>query len=68
MPDDTFLPTSRASPAGPVDPDDAERLQLWLDHFGVTAEQLREAVNAAGTDPQAVAEHLLNQGGSAGPG
>ena len=55
-------------PRGPIDPDDAAHLQAWLDHFGITVDQLREAVNAAGSDPQAVTEHLLNQGGSAGPG
>ncbi len=55
-------------PAGPVDPDDEGSLQVWLDYFGVTAQQLREAVNAAGSDPQAVTEHLLHQGSSAGPG
>lgn len=55
-------------PHGPVDPDDDARLQAWLDHFGVTAEQLREAVLAVGGEPGAVAEHLLHQGGSAGPG
>ena len=55
-------------PPGPVDPSDDSRLQDWLDHFGITAEQLQEAVNAAGSDPLAVAEHLLHQGGSAGPG
>ena len=62
------LPSSQVSPVGPVDPDDADRLPQWLDHFGITVEQLRESVNAAGSDPQAVAEHLLHQGGSAGPG
>ena len=56
------------APPGPIDPDDADNLQAWLDHFGITAEQLREAVNAAGSDPRAVTEHLLNQGASAGPG
>lgn len=55
-------------PSGPVDPRDAGRLQDWLDHFGITTEQLQEAVSAAGSDPRAVAEHLLNQGGSAGAG
>ena len=55
-------------PGDAIDLDDAEQLQRWLDHFGVTAEQLEEAVNAAGSDPQAVTEHLLHQGGSAGAG
>ena len=55
-------------PTGPIDLDDEAQLQAWLDHFGITAEQLREAVDAVGTDPQAVTEHLLHQGGSAGSG
>ena len=62
------MPTPATHPDGPVDPDDPARLQQWLDHFGVTAEQLQEAVNAAGRSPTAVAEHLLNQGASAGAG
>jgi hypothetical protein len=55
-------------PIGPIDLDDAEQTQAWIDHFGITAEQLQEAVQAAGTDPKAVTEHLLNQGASAGAG
>ena len=58
----------KPTPAGPIDPDDSAQLPAWLDYFGITAQQLREAVNAAGSDPQAVTEHLLHQGGSAGPG
>ena len=55
-------------PSGPVEPGDDSHLQDWLDRFGVTAEQLQEAVSAAGNDALAVAEHLLHQGGSAGAG
>lgn len=55
-------------PLGPINLCDAEQTQRWLDHFGITAEQLREAVQAAGSDPQAVTEHLLQQGASAGAG
>lgn len=51
-----------------VDLDDEASVRLWMDHFGVTVDQLREAVLAVGHHPQAVTEHLLNQGGSAGPG
>ena len=51
-----------------VDLADAAGLRHWCDHFGVTQEQLEEAVHAAGDDPAAVQEHLLNQGGSAGAG
>ena len=60
------MPAPETHPPGPVDPADGRCLQQWLDHFGVTAEQLHEAVLAVGNDPAAVAEHLLNQGGSAG--
>lgn len=62
------MPTPATHPDGPVDPNDPARLQQWLDHFGVTDEQLQEAVHAAGRSPAAVTEHLLNQGGSAGAG
>jgi hypothetical protein len=51
-----------------VDVADASSLEYWREHFGVTTEQLEEAVAAVGGDPQAVQEHLLNQGGSAGAG
>jgi Protein of unknown function (DUF3606) len=51
-----------------VDPEDATTLPRWLEHFGVTVEQLHEAVLAVGSAPERVAEHLLNQGGSAGVG
>jgi hypothetical protein len=53
---------------GPIDPDDAVHLRAWLDYFGITVEQLREAIAATGNEPQAVTEHLLHQGGSAGAG
>jgi len=43
-------------------------VKQWCEHFGITAEQLAEAVKAAGDKPAAVKEHLLNQGGSAGAG
>ena len=55
-------------PSGPTRLDDGEQVQSWLEYFGITAEQLEEAVRAAGSDPQAVTEHLLNQGASAGAG
>ena len=51
-----------------VDPDDEAGLRYWRAHFGVTVEQLLEAVQAVGGAPQAVREHLLNQGSSAGAG
>lgn len=55
-------------PIGPIDLANTEQVQRWLDYFGINAEQLQEAVRAAGSDPRAVTEHLLNQGGSAGAG
>lgn len=55
-------------PGRRVQLDDAEHLAHWLELFGVTREQLEEALAAVGDDPQAVREHLLNQGGSAGAG
>ena len=55
-------------PAGPIDLSDDATVARWLDHFGITRTQLEEAVQAAGSDPAAVREHLLNQGASAGAG
>ncbi len=59
-------------PSGPaparVDPQDEAGMAWWREHFGVTTQQLQEAVQAAGDDPAAVREHLLNQGASAGVG
>lgn len=52
----------------PIDFDNAQQVDIWLEHFGITISQLHEAVDAVGGDPQAVTEHLLHQGGSAGPG
>ncbi len=54
------------TPPSTVDPADAQGLAYWAQHFGVNSDQLRESVQAVGGDPQAVREHLLNQGGSAG--
>ncbi|UUX97240.1 DUF3606 domain-containing protein [Aquabacterium sp. J223] len=51
-----------------VDPADQANAAWWAQHFGVTVEQLEEAVAAAGQQPDRVREHLLNQGGSAGAG
>ncbi len=59
-------------PSGPaperVDPADEAGLAWWREHFGVTTQQLLEAVQAVGQDPAVVQEHLLNQGASAGAG
>lgn len=57
----------RTAGAETVDLGDADAMKKWMDHFGITEEQLRESVKAAGTSPQAIKEHLLNQGASAGP-
>jgi hypothetical protein len=51
-----------------VDLSDPSNLEYWREHFGVTTQQLEEAVAAVGDEPPVVREHLLNQGGSAGPG
>ncbi len=51
-----------------VDVEDQASLRYWCDRFGVTVDQLQESVLAAGDDPQAVQEHLLQQGSSAGAG
>lgn len=65
-------PTSANSPptAMPerIDLADDARLDDWRNHFGITLEQLSEAVAAVGEDPARVREHLLNQGASSGPG
>jgi len=55
-------------PTGPIDLGDPAQVQRWIDHFGITVEQLRDAVQAAGSDPQAVTTHLLQQGASSGAG
>ena len=61
-----------SAPTGPaphaVLPEDSAGMAYWREHFGVTTEQLLEAINAVGSDPREVREHLLNQGGSAGAG
>lgn len=63
---------SDAAPTNPeptiIDVDDQATMRYWCDRFGVTLEQLEESVLAAGSDPQAVQEHLLQQGSSAGAG
>ena len=43
-----------------------DQVDYWTERLGVTREQLEDAVHAAGNSAQAVTEHLLNQGGSAG--
>ncbi|HET7792113.1 MAG TPA: DUF3606 domain-containing protein [Rhizobacter sp.] len=47
---------------------DPAAVRRWCEYFGVTVEQLCEAVQAVGPMAKAVEEHLLNQGGSAGAG
>jgi Protein of unknown function (DUF3606) len=51
-----------------IDIDDDASLQLWMEHFGVTQEQLEDAVQAAGTRVEDVHHHLLDSGASAGAG
>lgn len=57
-----------AAPGNTIDPSSEDALRPWAEHFGVTIEQMQEAVQAAGTDPDAVRRHLLDQGASAGAG
>ena len=54
------------APQGSIDLNDEQNVTAWCEHFGVTRTQLIEAVRAAGVDGDAVREHLLNQGASAG--
>lgn len=51
-----------------VDTDDPGVVTYWCREFGVTIEQLQEAVLAAGNEPAAVRQHFLQQGSSAGAG
>lgn len=60
-------PTPEA-PRDRIDLGSQRESRRWCEHFGVTIEQLAEAVLAAGDEPVAVREHLLRQGGSAGAG
>jgi len=64
--------SSAATPSGQaphqVDMEDEAGLEYWREHFGVTTQQLAEAVLAVGPEAEAVREHLLNQGSSAGVG
>ena len=56
----------RPSPPDWVDLSGPDNVAFWRDRLGVTIEQLQEAVQAVGRNPEAVREHLLNQGASAG--
>jgi hypothetical protein len=58
--------TSSNRPGDRIDLNDDAAVQRWVDYFGVTITQLQEAVKAAGNDAEAVKQHLLNQGSSAG--
>ncbi|MES2886622.1 MAG: DUF3606 domain-containing protein [Pseudomonadota bacterium] len=53
-------------PPAQVDPTDPSNLAHWRDEFGVTLEQLTEAVEAVGGDPEAIRQHFLDTGSSAG--
>ena len=53
-------------PGGTIDLNDDAAVRRWIDHFGITRTQLEEAVQAAGTNPEDVKHHLLNQGASSG--
>lgn len=61
-------PSAPTTPAaGHVDMADERTVQQWCDHFGITRQQLEEAVKAVGTGFEALKRHLLTQGASAGP-
>lgn len=49
-----------------VDVHDDVSVTFWREKYGVTTEQLEEAVKAVGDRPDDVVEHLLNQGSSGG--
>lgn len=49
-----------------VDLADDENLAFWQRTLGVTAEQLLDAVHAAGPNADDIVEHFLTQGSSAG--
>jgi hypothetical protein len=51
-----------------LDLQDSDMVEQWCRHFGATADQLEEAVKAAGNEYAAIREHLLNQGASSGTG
>ena len=51
---------------GTIDLNDEQGVTDWCKHFGITRTQLDEAVQAVGNRSDAVREHLLNQGASAG--
>lgn len=55
-----------ATPPATIDPSDQDNLVYWRDKFGVTIEQLQDAVTAAGREPSAVTEHFMREGSSAG--
>ncbi len=60
---------SAATPPGAsIDLGRDDIVAAWCEHFGATPQQLEEAVQAVGSDPAAVREHLLNQGASSGAG
>src|SRR5262245_59041870 len=52
-------PPVRLGPADPHRVDVGHELPWWCRHFGVTAEELRAAVNNVGTDAQAVLRELI---------
>jgi Protein of unknown function (DUF3606) len=62
------MPQPSADPGDRIDLEREDSVRRWCEHFGVTLEQLTEAVRAAGHAPADVREHLLRQGGSAGAG
>jgi hypothetical protein len=51
-----------------IDLNDDASLQHWMQHFGVTQVQLKDAVQAAGMRVEDVHRHLLDSVASAGAG
>jgi hypothetical protein len=51
-----------------IDVNEDYELSDWAKKFGVTKDQLKEAVQAAGTDAAKVEQHLKQSSGSRGKG
>jgi hypothetical protein len=55
MPDD---PKERAQDRKRISLKEDYELRYWSERFGVSREELREAVSAAGSDPEKVGAHI----------
>ena len=54
-------PTSELPTGERVDLSDPDEVRRWREIFGVTEEELRQAVHKAGTSPQRVREALRSR-------